>query len=167
MSAPDQYPENYPAPTPAESDPYEAGMQLAEFGALDEAQALWRAAAEAGDNTGQCLRPQPDGGPAAQGFPAAPQRPHLIVHAVRSRYPLLRRSTVVNATAPTFPPAKKVGAAEFTTPTDVATSLSGPMCAVFVMRADRAARVAPRGGRANLPRRPSAGRLWPHPMTPG
>ncbi|MGH3774851.1 MAG: transposase [Pseudonocardiaceae bacterium] len=35
----------------ADPDAYESGMQLVEFGALDEAQTSWGAAAEAGDTT--------------------------------------------------------------------------------------------------------------------
>jgi DNA repair ATPase RecN len=41
--------EPFDATTISKPDPYEAGVQLVEFGALDEAQSVWGAAAEAGD----------------------------------------------------------------------------------------------------------------------
>jgi len=42
-------PQSQPFDPTAIDDPYEAGVQLVEFGALDEAQSMWGAAAEAGD----------------------------------------------------------------------------------------------------------------------
>jgi transposase-like protein len=59
----DEARKSFDATTIAEPDPYEAGVQLVEFGALDEAQTGWGAAAEAGntdaaDNLGVLLGQQ-------------------------------------------------------------------------------------------------------------